>query len=154
LAESRGLLIGGEWVDGADGAYEVVNPATEEVVGLAPEASVEQVEAAGRAARDAFPAWSRLKPEQRADLLRAAASAIREHADELVPLVISETGCTAALGRSMQVPQAAVRFDRYAAGAMEPTVIPLPPTEMPTTTLAPGGIMGAIARRIPVGVVG
>ena len=26
------LLIGGEWVDGADGAYEVVNPATEEIV--------------------------------------------------------------------------------------------------------------------------
>ena len=71
-----------------------------------------------------------------------------------MPLVISETGCTAALGRSMQVPQAAVRFDRYAAGAMEPTVTPLPPTEMPTTALAPGGIMGAIARRIPVGVVG
>ena len=124
----RTLLIGGEWVDGADGAYEVVNPATEEVVGLAPEASVGQVEDAARAAREAFPGWARTKPEARAELLRAAAKAIREHADELVPLVISETGCTAALGRSMQVPQAAVRFDRYAAGAMEPTVTPLPPT--------------------------
>ncbi len=154
MAEVRTLLIGGEWVEGADGAYDVVNPATEEVVGLAPEASVEQVRAAASAAREAFPAWSRTKPEQRAELLRAAAAAIRAHAEELVPLVISETGCTAMLGRSMQVPQAAVRFDRYAAGAMEPTVIPLPPTEMPTTALAPGGIMGAIARRIPVGVVG
>jgi acyl-CoA reductase-like NAD-dependent aldehyde dehydrogenase len=60
LAESRGLLIGGEWVEGADGAYEVVNPATEEVVGLAPEASVEQEQAAARAAQEAFPAWSRV----------------------------------------------------------------------------------------------
>jgi len=31
------LLIGGAWVDGADGGYDVVNPATEEVVGVAPE---------------------------------------------------------------------------------------------------------------------
>jgi acyl-CoA reductase-like NAD-dependent aldehyde dehydrogenase len=53
----------------------------------------------------------------------------------------------------MQVPQAAVRFERYARGAMEPTVIPLPPQEMPATALAPGGIMGAMARRAPVGVV-
>ena len=154
MAEVRTLLIGGEWVEGADGAYDVVNPATEEIVGLAPEASVAQVLDAARAAREAFPAWSRTKPEARAELLKAAAAAIRAHADELVPLVISETGCTAALGKSMQVPQAAVRFDRYASGAMEPTVTPLPPTEMPTTALAPGGIMGAIARRIPVGVVG
>jgi acyl-CoA reductase-like NAD-dependent aldehyde dehydrogenase len=154
VAEVRTLLIGGDWVEGADGAYDVVNPATEEIVGLAPEASVAQVLDATRAAREAFPAWSRTKPEARAELLKAAAAAIRAHADELVPLVISETGCTAALGKSMQVPQAAVRFDRYASGAMEPTVTPLPPTEMPTTALAPGGIMGAIARRIPVGVVG
>ena len=41
----------------------------------------------------------------------------------------------------------------YARGALEPTVIPLPPQEMPATALAPGGLMGAIARRQPVGAV-
>ena len=30
------LLIGGKWVDASDGTYEIVNPATEEIVGLAP----------------------------------------------------------------------------------------------------------------------
>ena len=30
------LLIGGEWVAGGDGGYEIVNPATEDVVGVAP----------------------------------------------------------------------------------------------------------------------
>jgi acyl-CoA reductase-like NAD-dependent aldehyde dehydrogenase len=53
----------------------------------------------------------------------------------------------------MQVPVAASRFDRYALGALEPSVIPLPPQEMPSTPLAPGGLMGALARRAPVGVV-
>ena len=147
------LLIGGDWADGGDGGYEIVNPATEAVVGVAPEASVQQAQDAARAARDAFESWSRTTPERRAELLKAAADRVRQKVEDLVPLVIAETGCTATVGRSMQVPVAASRFDRYAAGALEPAVIPLPPQEMPSTPLAPGGLMGALARRAPVGVV-
>ena len=66
----RKLLIGGEWVDGADGGYDVVNPATEEIVGVAPEASPAQALDAARAAQEAFPAWSQTTPEARAELLR------------------------------------------------------------------------------------
>jgi acyl-CoA reductase-like NAD-dependent aldehyde dehydrogenase len=153
MAEARQLLIGGTWVDGADGTYDVVNPATEEVVGGAPEASVAQAEDAARAARDAFDAWSQTSPDERSRLLKATADAIRDNFKELLPLVISETGCTATVGKQMQVPQAATRFDAYARFALEPDVIPLPPQEMPATALAPGGLMGAIARRAPVGVV-
>ena len=40
------MLVGGERVAGERGAYAIVNPATEEVVGEAPEASVAQVEEA------------------------------------------------------------------------------------------------------------
>ena len=68
-----------------------------------------------------------------------------------MPLVISETGCTTAVG-AMQVPVAASRFDRLRA-ALEPNVIPLAPQEMPATPMAPAGLMGALARRAPVGVV-
>ena len=110
MADARQLLIGGEWVDGADGGYDVVNPATEEVVGVAPEASVAQAEAAARAAQEAFASWSQTAPEVRADLLQKTADAIRAHFGELLPLVIAETGCTAVVGKQMQVPQAAVRF--------------------------------------------
>lgn len=147
------LLIGGRWVPGAAGTYPVRNPATEELVGEAPEASAAQAAEAAAAAAGAFPAWAATEPAERAALLRAAAGALRRLAAELVPLVIAETGCTATVGRTMQVPQAAVRLERYADGALEPTVIPLPPQEMPQTALAPGGLMGAIARRVPVGVV-
>ena len=72
----RQLLIGGEWVDGADGGYDVVNPATEEIVGVAPEASPAQALDAARAAQEAFPAWSQTTPEARAELLQQAAVAI------------------------------------------------------------------------------
>jgi len=147
------VLIGGEWVDGADGGYDVVNPATEGVAGVAPEASVAQALDAARAAQEAFPAWSRTTPEARAELLQRTADEIRARFDTLLPLVIAETGCTAVVGKQMQVPQAAVRFDSYARYALESNVIPLPPMEMPQTALAPGGLMGAIARRQPVGAV-
>ncbi|HEX2737787.1 MAG TPA: aldehyde dehydrogenase family protein, partial [Acidimicrobiia bacterium] len=147
------LLIGGEWVKAGDGVYPVYNPATEELVGEAPEASVQQSLDAAKAAADAFPEWSQTTPEHRAELLRKASKALKAHQAELIPLVIAETGCTATVGRTMQVPVAASRFDRYANGALEPSVIPLPPGEMPATALAPGGLMGAIARRAPVGAV-
>jgi acyl-CoA reductase-like NAD-dependent aldehyde dehydrogenase len=151
--DSYRLLIGGDWVAGGDGAYPIVNPATEQVEAEAPEASAQQARDAAAAAAEAFPAWSRTKPEERAALLQAAADALKAKVPDLVPLTVAETGCTITVGKQMQVPQAAVRFERYARGAMEPTVIPLPPQEMPATALAPGGIMGAMARRAPVGVV-
>jgi acyl-CoA reductase-like NAD-dependent aldehyde dehydrogenase len=147
------LLIGGERADGERGSYAIVNPATEQVVGEAPEASVAQAEAAATAAADAFPAWSRTKPEQRAELLDRAADLLRQRMDDLIPLVQAETGATMRVASTMQVPTCIERLRRYARGALEPTTIPLPPGEMPTTALAPGGLIGAIAVRQPVGVV-
>lgn len=147
------LLIGGAWVDGADGGYDVVNPATEDVVGVAPEASEAQALDAARAAREAFPAWSQTSPDVRAELLQKTADAMRDRFDPLLALVIAETGCTATVGKQMQVPQARVRFETYARLAHESPVIPLAPMEMPATALAAGGLMGAIARRQPVGAV-
>ena len=88
------LLIGGEWVDGAEGTSPVINPATEEIVGHAPEASVAQAEAAARAAQEAFPKWWRTPPAERARLLQAVADKLRERQGDLVPLIISETGAT------------------------------------------------------------
>ncbi|MEY2570928.1 MAG: aldehyde dehydrogenase [Acidimicrobiaceae bacterium] len=147
------LLIGNERVDGARGTYDVVNPATEHVVGGAPEASVEQAEAACAAAAEAFTAWSRTKPEHRAELLNRAGDLLRDRIDDFVPLVQAETGATLRVAKTMQVPVCVERLRRYAKGAAEPTTIALPPGEMPSTALAAGGLMGAIAVRQPVGVV-
>jgi acyl-CoA reductase-like NAD-dependent aldehyde dehydrogenase len=147
-----GLVIGGETVPGAS-TYDIVNPATEEVVAAAPEASVAQAESAVEAAAEAFESWSRTKPEERAELLNRAADLIDEHSDELIPLVVAETGATLRTTSTIQVPQAAARLRRYAAGAMEPTVDPLRPSVMPSTALAPGGLVSAAVNRAPVGVV-
>ena len=147
------LLINGERVAGEGGSYDIINPATETVVGQAPEASLAQVTAAAEAAAAAFPAWSRTKPEERSALLNKAADLVRERMDELIPLVQAETGATQRVAATMQVPTCIERFRRYARGAMEPTTTALPPGEMPATALAAGGLMSAIAVRQPVGVV-
>ncbi|MCU0270822.1 MAG: aldehyde dehydrogenase family protein [Acidimicrobiales bacterium] len=147
------LLIGGEWVTPGDGTYDIVNPATAQVVGHAPNASVHDAEAAAQAAAEAFPAWSRTSPAERAALLVRAAELLEARFEEFVPLVQAETGATMRVAKQMQVPAAAARFRRYAQGIAEELEIPLPPGIMPTTALGPGGIMGAVARRAPVGVV-
>ncbi len=146
-------LVGGEWLPGSDGSYEIINPATEEVVAEAPEASTDDVRAAAAAAAEAFPAWSRTDPRERAALLEAAGKRLAERTPELIPLVIAEAGATSSVGSLMQIPVAISRFDRYARGALTDLARPLPPQPIATTPLAPGALMGGVANRVPVGVV-
>src|SRR3954452_1227584 len=96
------LLIDGQWVETAD-TYAIVNPANEEVVGLAPEATKEQAEAAAAAARRAFDSWSQTTREYRAGLLAAAAKRLRERAAEIVPVVQAETGSLISVATNVQV---------------------------------------------------
>ncbi|MEV6393643.1 aldehyde dehydrogenase family protein [Streptomyces sp. NPDC051907] len=150
---SQQLFIGGEWVEPAHGHYEVVDPATEETVGLAPEASRDQVHQAAAAARDAFAAWSRTRPEERARILDAAADVIEREAEPYAELARAETGATTATARGMQVAVGAARFRRYARGALEPVEQPLPPQINAAGPMGGAGVFGAVAVRRPVGVV-
>jgi acyl-CoA reductase-like NAD-dependent aldehyde dehydrogenase len=147
------LFIAGEWVEPSKGGYAVVNPATEQVVAEAPEAGVDQVSDAVTAAREAFPAWARRSPEERGALLHRLADAFERRIPELAPLVQAETGATMRVAKTLQVTQCAVRFRRYADLAKENHDIALPPSVMPNTALAKGGLIGALAARQPVGVV-
>jgi acyl-CoA reductase-like NAD-dependent aldehyde dehydrogenase len=149
----RGLLIGGSWVDGSGGSYDVVNPATGAVVGAAPQSTAADAQAAAAAAAEAFPAWSRTAPEERAALLDRVADLLEARLAELVPLVQAETGATLAVTNALQIPQAITRFRRYAKGALEPTRLPVPPGQQVATPLAAGGLISAVAVRQPVGVV-
>ncbi|MGC0422596.1 aldehyde dehydrogenase family protein [Embleya sp. AB8] len=147
------LYIGGEWVEPERGHYEVINPATEEVVGLAPDASVEQAHAATAAAAEAFGTWSRTAPEERSRILDRAADLFLKLGGEVVPLASAETGATLAVAGMMQLGTTYSRFKRYAKGALEPTEFALNPQATPETALSRAGIFGAVEVRQPVGVV-
>ena len=148
------LLIGGESVDGANGTSPIVNPATEEVVGLAPEASVDQALDAARAAQEAFPAWSRHAGRRAGRLLRAVT-------DQLMKLPGRPRAADHLRDRRHRSPSARGCRCRSRSSASSATPrtrrknlgIPLPPSADAATPLAPGALMGAHVNRQPVGVV-
>ena len=98
------LYIGGEWVDPAgDDKIEVVNPATEEVIGSVPSGTTEDVDRAVAAARGAFDSWSQTSREERAGYLAAIAGQMQERAQEIVTTIATELGMPLALSRAIQL---------------------------------------------------
>ncbi len=146
-------LIGGQFVEGGDGTYPIVNPSTEQVVAEAPEASAADVEAAAAAAKEAQPAWAATKPAKRAELLGRVAKRMFAEMADFVPLVIAETGATLRVGSQMQAPACAGRFAYYAEAGRMNLDQPLLPMSTPETPLAPGGLISSVVHRAPVGVV-
>ncbi|MFH8794999.1 aldehyde dehydrogenase family protein [Streptomyces sp. NPDC017941] len=147
------LFVDGEWVVPDGGHYEVIDPATEGVVGLAPEASRDQVWQAAAAARAAFASWSRTAPQERAAVLDRAADVIQRDLAAHVDLARAETGATTATARGMQVAVAVARLRRYARGALEPVETGLAPQVHEAGPMGGAAVLGAVAVRRPVGVV-
>jgi succinate-semialdehyde dehydrogenase/glutarate-semialdehyde dehydrogenase len=87
------MLIGGEWRKAASQEeIEVVNPATEDVVGSVPASGSADVDLAVENAKRAFPEWSKQDVEKRAGILHKAADLIAENAKELAKTLTSEQG--------------------------------------------------------------
>ncbi|MGW1557390.1 aldehyde dehydrogenase family protein [Streptomyces sp. NPDC002144] len=145
------LFVGGRWVEPDGGYYAVVDPATEETVGWAPEASRDQVHAACAAAREAFGPWSRTSPEERAAILGRAADIIGSRFVPYAELAQAETGATTGTARAMQVGVGMARFRRYAR--VEPAEWAIPPQINEAGPMGRAGVFGALAVRQPVGVV-
>jgi succinate-semialdehyde dehydrogenase/glutarate-semialdehyde dehydrogenase len=87
------LYIDGAWVAAPGGkSFEVINPATGEVIGQVADGNREDARRAIAAADAALPAWRALTAEQRADLLTAAYRRILEKADEIARVLTMENG--------------------------------------------------------------
>ena len=74
--------------------FEVVNPATEEVVRTVGLTSLEETDAAIARAQAAFPAWRAVAPADRARLLRRFAEAVDGAVEELAALEVLNSGHT------------------------------------------------------------
>ncbi|MGB6124353.1 MAG: aldehyde dehydrogenase [Gordonia sp. (in: high G+C Gram-positive bacteria)] len=98
------LLIDGGLVPGSGGVFDVVNPATEEVIGQAAEATADDMDAAIAAARNAFDntSWSR-DHAFRARCLRQLRDALLAHTHELRELTVAEVGCPVFLTHGPQL---------------------------------------------------
>ena len=70
--------INGEWVEaGNGGTWDVVNPATEDVIMTVPYGNADDCKVAIEAAEKAFSEWSTLTAYKRADILKKAADMMR-----------------------------------------------------------------------------
>ncbi|MDO5676427.1 MAG: NAD-dependent succinate-semialdehyde dehydrogenase [Propionibacteriaceae bacterium] len=95
------LLINGEWRASSSGAqFDVLNPATEEVLATAADATPEDGMAALAAASEAQDAWAATPSRVRAELLRAAFDRINELSEEFAALMTLEMGKPLAEGRA------------------------------------------------------
>lgn len=85
------LIIDGAKVSTAD-HFEVHNPSTGAVVGLAPKATSADLDHAVDAAGRAFAKWSKTSDAERTALCHAVGQKIAEHAEELARLITLEQG--------------------------------------------------------------
>jgi aldehyde dehydrogenase (NAD+) len=98
LSEAR-MLIGGKLVDAENGrTYNNINPATEEILGVAADGSAADMDAAIAAARAAFDntSWS-TDLDFRLRCLEQLDAALDRHREELRALVIAEVGAPVVL---------------------------------------------------------
>ena len=88
-----GQFIDGKWQNSSSSEnYEVINPANEEVLGLAPKASKEDVDKALKSAQRGLEIWRNTSPWQRSYVLRKIADKMREKQDVLAKWMTLEVG--------------------------------------------------------------
>ncbi len=98
------LYIGGAWVPPTgSGTLEVVNSATEDVIGTIPEGTPEDVDRAARAASEAFPEWSQTSVDERSKLLARIQEGLSARTEEIGTLISKEVGMPLALANLVQV---------------------------------------------------
>lgn len=72
--------------------FDAINPATEQVIAVVPDASREQLESAVAAAKRAFPSWSSRPISERQSLVSKIGDAIEAHAEDFKRLLTFEQG--------------------------------------------------------------
>jgi aldehyde dehydrogenase (NAD+) len=94
VSESFKNYINGQWVDSASGrTFENHNPADyDDVVGTFPQSSPEDVDAATKAALEAYRTWRLTPAPKRGDMLRRAGDILNRRKDELARAMTREMG--------------------------------------------------------------
>jgi acyl-CoA reductase-like NAD-dependent aldehyde dehydrogenase len=142
------LLIGGKWVEAADGqTFETIDPSNGQVITSCASAGPEDVERAVRAAEGALTEWQGITPADRGKVLWRVAELIERDAEAIAQLEVLDMGKPLALARDDDMPMAAEHF-RYFAGwttKLEGNTIPVSAGSYLNYTLRePLGVVGLI----------
>jgi aldehyde dehydrogenase (NAD+) len=132
-----GHFIHGAWRDPVEGAFfETTDPATGEKLATVAQGSAADIDAAVKAARQAFPKWQSLRPHERARYLYAMARAVQRHSRRLAVLETIDNGKPIRESRDIDIPLVARHFYHHAGWAQ------LLDSEFPDHT--PCGVVGQI----------
>jgi aldehyde dehydrogenase (NAD+) len=100
------FYIDGQWVEPSGGrAFDVMNPATEEVSGRISLGEKEDIDRAVISARKAFTIFSRSTREERIALLEAIVAGFKQRQDELSLAITEEMGAPQWVSRKAQAAQ-------------------------------------------------
>ena len=127
----------------AGGTREVFDPATEELIGLAPEQGTDVLDQLVTKAREAQPAWAALSHAERSDYLMKMADAIEQASDPLAELLSREQG------KPLNGPNA-----RFELGGCVAWTRATASFGMEEETLVDDGETRAVLNYRPIGVVG
>ena len=108
------LFLNGEWREAAaKESLEIINPATEEVIGKVSHARKEDLDIALNAAENAFNSWKNVSAYERSKILRKAADIVRDKSDQIATLMTMEQG-KPLIEAKMETMGAADSIDWYA----------------------------------------
>lgn len=148
----------GQWVPSNSGETEnILNPSTEELVGVVQNGTAEDARKALEAAKQAQLGWRRLPARQRADLLRNFTTEIKANRERLAELLVREQGKLLSLARiEVDVTASFIEYACEAARRMEGDIVPSDnPNEQIWIQKVPRGVVVAItAWNFPLALAG
>ena len=98
------LYIDGKWIQPiGTGSIDVINPATEEIIGKIPVGSKKDIDNAASAARIAFDSWSKSSIKTRIDILNALSNALKERGEDIAQTITAEVGTPIGYSRVAMV---------------------------------------------------
>ncbi len=142
------LLIDGQQVEPLSGRYfDVLNPATGEIIAVVAEADAADIDRAVISARKAFEGpWGRMRAADRGLILQRFAQLLEDNAEELIALESLDAGKPLSAVKRQDLPAAIDTLRYYAGWADKITgqVIPARPDALTYTVREPIGVVGAI----------
>ena len=114
MKECMQFYINGEWVDPVDPkSLDVINPATEQVIGKIAMGNSQDVDKAVAAAKEAFESFSQTTKEERLALMGKILEVYQSRYDEIAETISSEMGAPLWLSKAAQAATGAGHFGTF-----------------------------------------
>ncbi|XP_017730963.1 PREDICTED: aldehyde dehydrogenase family 8 member A1 isoform X2 [Rhinopithecus bieti] len=125
MAGTKALLMLENFIDGkflpCSSYIDSYDPSTGEVYCRVPNSGKDEIEAAVKAAREAFPGWSSHSPQERSRVLNQVADLLEQSLEEFAQAESKDQGKTLALARTMDIPRSVQNFRFFASSILHHT---------------------------------